>query len=75
MRKVLTHSLTLRGFIVSEFRETMQDDFLRDMSQWVREGRVKYQEHIIDGFENIVDAFNAMLTGRNVGKTIVRFTA
>jgi NADPH-dependent curcumin reductase CurA len=36
MRAVLTKRLTIRGFIVSDFA-ARHGDFLRDMSQWVRE--------------------------------------
>src|ERR1700753_2312234 len=40
MRAVLTKRLTIRGFIVSDFA-ARHADFLRDMSQWVREGEVQ----------------------------------
>ena len=33
---------------------------------------MKYQEEIIDGFDNVVDAFNDMLSGTNFGKTVVK---
>ena len=72
MRSVLTKSLTLRGFIQNEFVESMHDDFLRDMTQWVKSGQVKYQEEVIDGFDNVLDAFNDMLAGKNFGKTVVK---
>src|SRR6478609_3846484 len=39
MRSVLTMRLNIRGFIVSDFA-ARRDDFLRDMSGWVREGKV-----------------------------------
>lgn len=72
MRSVLTKSLTIRGFIQTEFVESMHDDFLRDMTEWVKSGQVKYQEDVIDGFDNVLDAFNGMLGGKNFGKTVVK---
>jgi NADPH-dependent curcumin reductase CurA len=42
------------------------------MSRWVREGRVKHRETIVDGLENAVDAFVGMLRGENTGKALVR---
>jgi hypothetical protein len=33
---------------------------------------VKYREDVVDGLENAVEAFRGLLTGRNVGKLIVR---
>ncbi|GAA2095728.1 MULTISPECIES: NADP-dependent oxidoreductase [Brevibacterium] len=72
MRAVLTKSLTLRGFIQTEFVQTMHADFLRDMTEWVRSGQVRYQEDVIDGFDDVVGAFNDMLAGRNFGKTVIK---
>src|SRR3569833_809956 len=48
MRNVLTKRLNIRGFIVSDFG-AMYGDFLRDMSQWVREGRVEHREFVAGG--------------------------
>lgn len=72
MGLILVRSLTVRGFIQTEFADEQMDDFVRDMSGWVAEGRVKHREHIVDGFENTVAAFNGMLRGDNFGKTLVR---
>jgi hypothetical protein len=71
MRSVLTKRLTIRGFIVSDFA-ARQADFLRDMSQWVREGKVKYREFVTDGIENAPSAFMGLLKGANFGKQLVR---
>lgn len=67
----LVKRLTLRGFIVGDF-EAERDDFLREMSAWVREGRVRYREHVVDGLENAVAAFQGLFRGQNVGKLLVR---
>src|SRR5215467_6377776 len=71
MRTVLTKRLTIRGFIVSDFA-ARHDDFLRDMSQWVREGKVKYKEFVTDGLDSAPDAFMGLLKGANFGKQLVR---
>jgi NADPH-dependent curcumin reductase CurA len=72
LRRVLTKSLTIRGFIQDEFVADHHDDFLRDMGAWVADGTVRYREDVVDGLENAVDAFRGLLTGRNVGKLLVR---
>ena len=51
MRDVLTKRLTFRGFIVSDFA-ARHGDFLRDMSRWVREGKVKYKEFVTEGLDS-----------------------
>jgi NADPH-dependent curcumin reductase CurA len=71
MRNVLTKRLTIRGFIVSDFA-ALHADFLRDMSQWVREGKLKYKECITDGIDSAPAAFMGLLKGANFGKQLVR---
>jgi NADPH-dependent curcumin reductase len=70
-RDVLTKRLTIRGFIVRDFWDRF-DDFMRDMPQWIREGRVKYREDVADGLENAPATFMGLLKGRNFGKQLVR---
>jgi NADPH-dependent curcumin reductase CurA len=71
MRAILTKRLTFRGFIVSDFA-SQQGDFSREMSEWIREGKVKYREDIVDGLENAISAFKGLLQGANFGKLIVK---
>jgi hypothetical protein len=71
LRNVLTKRLTIRGFIVSDFA-ARQADFLRDMSQWVREGKVKYRESVTEGLDSAPGAFMGLLKGANFGKQLVR---
>ncbi len=72
MNLVLTRSLTVRGFIQDEFVPTHTEAFTREMGEWVRSGEVAYLEDVVDGLENAVDAFRGLLTGRNVGKLLVK---
>jgi hypothetical protein len=51
MRAILTKRLTVRGFIVTDF-SARYGDFMRDVSAWVREGRMKYREDVVEGLEN-----------------------
>lgn len=72
MGAVLTKSLTLRGFIQREFVEAMFEDFLRDMTDWVADGRVQYTEDISEGLDDAPNAFVRLLRGENFGKAIVQ---
>jgi hypothetical protein len=56
----LVKRLTLRGFIVWDFA-ARQADFLRDMGVWVRDGRVRYREDVVEGLENAPAAFLGLL--------------
>jgi hypothetical protein len=73
-RAILTKRMTLRGFIVTEFA-SRQGDFLRDVSAWLREGRIKYREDIVDGLDKAPRALIGLLRGENFGKMLVRVAA
>ena len=51
MGKVLSLSLTVRGFIQDEFVPTHHEDFLRDMTAWVADGSVRHREDVVEGLE------------------------
>ena len=73
MRAILTKRLTLRGFIVGDFA-SQAELFQLEVSQWLREGRIRYREDVVDGLENAPEAFMGMLKGRHFGKLLVRIT-
>jgi hypothetical protein len=71
MPMVVTKRLKLQGFIVTDRRDRAPE-FFRDMTQWVREGKVRYRETYVDGLENAPRAFMGLLAGENIGKMLVR---
>jgi NADPH-dependent curcumin reductase CurA len=75
MRRVLTKSLTVRGFIQNEFEREHHAQFLDDMAAWVKSGQVRYREDVTVGLEHTVEAFNGMLAGRNFGKVVIQVDA
>lgn len=40
--------------------------------KWLTEGKLKYQEKVYDGFDNMVDALVGILKGENTGKAVVK---
>jgi NADPH-dependent curcumin reductase CurA len=71
MRAILTHRLTVRGFIRGDFLD-QQASFFEDMSRWIKEKRIKYREDIVEGLENAPKAFQKLFRGENFGKLLVR---
>jgi NADPH-dependent curcumin reductase CurA len=67
----ITNRLTLRGFIVSDHADRTPD-LLAEVGRWLREGRLRVGETVVDGIENAPDAFLGMLRGENLGKMLVR---
>jgi NADPH-dependent curcumin reductase CurA len=70
-RSILTKRLTFRGFIVSDFA-ALEEKFRREVSHWLREGKVRYREDVRDGLEQAPQAFMSLLEGGNFGKLLVR---
>jgi len=69
---VLRKRWRFEGFIILDHYETDHAAFERDIMEWVRKGRVKYVEDVVDGLEAAPDAFIGLLEGRNYGKLVVR---
>jgi NADPH-dependent curcumin reductase CurA len=63
--------VTMRGFVVYEFND-LRPQFLADMKQWIRGGRLKYRETVLDGIERAPEALIGLFTGMNTGKMLVR---
>jgi hypothetical protein len=61
----------IQGFLVSDHQHRRQE-FLSDMGRWLREGRLKYREDIVEGLECASEAFIGLFTGQNTGKLLVR---
>ena len=68
---VLSNRALIQGMIIFDHTDRMPD-FLREMSQWLREGKVRYREDIIQGLENAPRAFIGLLQGENIGKRVVQ---
>jgi NADPH-dependent curcumin reductase CurA len=68
---ILQKSIKMQGFIVGNYLHRAPD-FIRDMSGWVAEGKVKYREDVVDGLENAPEAFLGLFSGANFGKLVVK---
>ena len=71
LRPFLVKRAMLRGFIVSDHAQRMPA-FLDDCSRWLREGRLKYREDVVDGLENAPAALLKLFDGTNFGKLLIR---
>ena len=68
---IVRQRLTIRGFILSD-HAVRRPAFIADMSQWLREGKVKSEETVVQGIENAAGAFMGLLRGENTGKMLVK---
>jgi NADPH-dependent curcumin reductase CurA len=69
---VLQKRVRMQGFIILDHYQDRFAAFQRDMSTWVREGRIKLVEDMVDGLEQAPAALIGLLQGHNLGKMVVR---
>jgi NADPH-dependent curcumin reductase CurA len=69
--QILVKQLKVEGFIVTRFQERWPQG-IAQMARWIQEGKLRYREEIVLGFENTPRAFIDMLEGKNTGKMLVK---
>ena len=72
MGQILRKQLTVRGFIIFNTFGHLYPEFSKAMGGWLKDGRIKYREEMIDGLENAPRAFVGLLRGENFGKRVIR---
>ncbi|WP_194860321.1 NADP-dependent oxidoreductase [Dietzia sp. SYD-A1] len=73
MATIITRGLTLTGFTLGRHLD-LRAEFTDRMTAWFADGEIAYDETVVDGIENTVDAFLDMMRGANTGKMVVRVT-
>ena len=68
---VVTKRLRIEGFLISDHLDRFPE-FLARAQDWVREGRLRYRETVIEGIENAPSAFLGLLRGESIGKMLVK---
>jgi NADPH-dependent curcumin reductase CurA len=68
---LVTKRLRLEGFIISDHYDRLPA-FLAEVAPWVRDGRVRYRETVVEGIEHAPEAFIGLLAGENIGKMLVK---
>merc|ERR1739844_522223 len=58
----ISKNLKQEGFMVPRFANKWQEGILQ-MADWIKEGKIKYDETIVDGFEKMPEAFIGLFTG------------
>ena len=71
MRSILSKRMTVRGFIVGDFYPRYKE-FASEVVGWVKDGKLKYREDIVEGLENAPRGLIGLLRGENFGKRLVR---
>jgi len=68
---LIRKSALMQGFIVNNYSEKFPEG-IKQLSQWLKEGKLSYTETIMEGFDLIPTAFIGLFEGKNKGKMIVK---
>ncbi|OAJ72440.1 NADP-dependent oxidoreductase [Brevibacillus sp. SKDU10] len=69
--QLLKKTATMKGFLVTQYTDRYHEG-MTQMAQWIKEGKITYSENIIEGLENVPEAFLGLFTGENTGKQLVK---
>lgn len=68
---VVSKRLRMEGFIVSDHLDLLPP-FIDDMGRWVAEGKIKWEETVMEGIESAPRALLGLFKGENLGKMLVK---
>lgn len=63
----------MEGFVATDFAH-LSGAFMRDMTGWIKDGRIKYRETVLDGFERAPEGLIGLFEGRNTGKMLIHIS-
>jgi len=73
-RHLLNKAAKMQGFLVWEYEQRYEEAVQR-LASWIRDGRLRYREDILDGIESAPDSIAGLYRGENMGKRLIRLQA
>ncbi|MGO4911788.1 NADP-dependent oxidoreductase [Leeuwenhoekiella sp. W20_SRS_FM14] len=68
---IIKNSVTMSGFTLGDFRSDFPEG-VQKLAGWLSSGKLEYEETIVEGFDNIPQAFLDLFDGKNKGKMVVK---
>lgn len=73
-RHLLVKRAKMQGFLTTDFHSRF-DEAVTDLSGWVRSGKLRFREQMLDGIEHAPGSIQKLYTGENTGKLVIRLPA
>jgi hypothetical protein len=70
-RHILVKRARVAGFLIFDYQHRYEEAVTR-LSEWVRQGRLRFREEISEGIENCLGAIDELYRGQNLGKRLIR---
>jgi NADPH-dependent curcumin reductase CurA len=74
LSQIIYKRITIRGFLVGDFQD-QEDEFLTQMRDWVRSGKIATHQTLLQGLEAAPAAFIRLFQGSHRGKLLVELDA
>lgn len=68
---LVIHRGLMKGFIATDYYDRAPQA-ASQLAAWLRTGKLQSRETIVEGFENVPDAFLGLFRGDNIGKLLVK---
>ncbi|MED1740178.1 NADP-dependent oxidoreductase [Bacillus swezeyi] len=68
---LIKSSALMKGFVVNDYRDRFPEG-AKQLAEWLKSGRIQYEETITEDFERIPEAFLGLFKGKNLGKQLIK---
>ncbi|THD77251.1 MAG: NADP-dependent oxidoreductase [Phenylobacterium sp.] len=74
LSNIIYARINIRGFVATDFMH-LRPQFETDMRGWLKAGKIKWRETVLDGIAEAPHAMVGLMQGENIGKMLVRLSA
>jgi len=71
LHRLIYTRATIQGILARDYLHRVPE-MLTEMTEWLNQNKIKYDETVMEGFENLPKALNALFHGKNTGKMVVK---
>ncbi|WP_282936860.1 NADP-dependent oxidoreductase [Paenibacillus sp. RC67] len=71
LTKLIKTRSMIKGFVLGDYADRLQEG-MEHLKQWLSEGKLKYEETVMEGFDRVPEAFVELFKGKNIGKMLVK---
>ncbi len=70
-RHLLVKRAKMQGMLTTDWKDEFSEA-IRDLSTWIKEGRLNYREEVFDGIEHAPGSLQRLYSGENTGKLVIK---
>jgi len=73
LSNIIYARINIRGFVATDFMD-LRPQFEADMRDWLKSGKIKWRETVLDGIAQAPHAMVGLMQGENIGKMLVKLS-